>query len=754
MFRLSFYPVGGSYLTVVLVALVLLALLAIRPARERTSRRRRAVLVGLRIAVIALVLIATLRPTLVYTEVKKQSATVVMLLDRSRSMSVPDALGGRSRWEALRRSVDDAAPALARLAEDFELKVYSFDAEAHPLEPLQGKISLDETPDGEQTAIGAVLAEVLREQAGKRLLGVVLLSDGAQRALAPRDLPAQTAVGLLRPLGSPLFTFPFGQSRGLGQAQDVAVKELLVNQSVFVKNELAVSGEVRADGYVNRRIPVEVLFETSPGQMEVVAQEDLKFTADGQLLSVRFGYSPQVPGEYKLTLRASKERGELVTTNNELSTFVNVLKGGLNVLYLEGAPPRVEQKFLRRALNASPDISVDYPPVIDPRRPETRPGDLAARFQPGKYEVYILGDLDATAFPREELQQLAEAVKQGAGLIMLGGFHSFGPGGYATTPLADVLPVTMDRFERQELGKPPRADVHLPGPLRMRPTQSGLVHPVLMLAGSQEENLALWSKLPPLEGANRFRVLAPGALVLASAGANAPLLVGHTYGNGRVLAFAGDSTWHWWMHGYEAAHKRFWRQVVLWLARKDQQTDGNVWIRLAKRRFAPGELIEFFVGAQSATGEPLDDVQYEARVTVPNGKSSPLTLVPQDGQMTGSFREGRLPGDYAIEVQASHEGEPLGSARARFLVFSRDLELDNAAADAATLESLAAMTDGGESLPPEQLGDLIQRLTQQTETLEVEEETREPFWDTWPFFLIVVGLLGVEWYLRKQWGLV
>jgi hypothetical protein len=28
------------------------------------------------------------------------------------------------------------------------------------------------------------------------------------------------------------------------------------------------------------------------------------------------------------------------------------------------------------------------------------------------------------------------------------------------------------------------------------------------------------------------------------------------------------------------------------------------------------------------------------------------------------------------------------------------------------------------------------------------------YWDTWPFFLTFVGLLGAEWYLRKRWGLV
>ena len=56
----------------------------------------------------------------------------------------------------------------------------------------------------------------------------------------------------------------------------------------------------------------------------------------------------------------------MVTTNNEMSTFVTVLKGGLNVLYMRG-PVRVEQKFIRRSLDPSPDIKVDYVRV-DSRR--------------------------------------------------------------------------------------------------------------------------------------------------------------------------------------------------------------------------------------------------------------------------------------------------------------------------------------------------------------------------------------------------
>lgn len=751
MFRLTVYPIADSYLLVTVLAVALLALLALIPGRNRLSVRRRLALFGLRFGVVLLVIFAMLRPTIIYTEAKKQSADLVLLADQSRSMSVPDAIAGKTRWEVLRKVLEDAAPSIDKLSSEFEVKAYSFDAEPHSLVVEKGEVALPEKPEGQQTAIGSTLDDVLRQLAGKRLLGVILLSDGAQRAYAPRDLPPQTAASRLKHLGFPLYTIPFGQSRGLGQAQDVAVKELVVNPTVFVKNELAISGQIRIDGYVNRDIPVKVLFETSPGKMEVVAEQTIKSNADGQLLPIQFTYTPKTPGEFKLTLQVPDQSGELVTSNNQLSTFVNVLKGGLKVLYIEGGF-RVEQKFIRRALDASQDINVDYI-RIDPQNPANRPVDLAARLKPGKFDVYIIGDVDSSAFKEEELKSLAQAVESGAGLIMLGGFHTFGAGGYADTPLNKVLPVIMDRFDRQNPDEPVRGDLQLPGPLPMRPSAIGLKHFALRLAADPGKNESEWRELPPLDGAYKFRGLAPAAIVLADSGANVPLLVAHQYGDGRVMAFAGDSTWHWWMRGFESIHKRFWRQIILWLAKKDQAQEGNVWIKLDPRRIAPMQRAEFTAGAQDPTGEPLKDTEFKAQIVLPDGTRRPLTLSRQNDHVAGSFRETQTPGDYAIEIQATQKGQDIGSLKARFLVFQQDLELDNASADSATLESLAVMT-GGKSIAPEQLPDLIKELTERTATLEIQQETKKTFWDSWPFFLMIVLLLSLDWYLRKRWGLV
>ena len=112
------------------------------------------------------------------------------------------------------------------------------------------------------------------------------------------------------------------------------------------------------------------------------------------------------------------------------------------------------------------------------------------------------------------------------------------------------------------------------------------------------------------------------------------------------------------------------------------------------------------VGANSATGEPIADAAYKAEIVLPDTPGGHWPLVRQDEQMAGSFHETQMAGDYAIEVTATLKDQPLGSTRARFLVFRQDLELDNASADAPTLESLAAMT-GGQSLAPKELPDLI-----------------------------------------------
>jgi hypothetical protein len=274
-------------------------------------------------------------------------------------------------------------------------------------------------------------------------------------------------------------------------------------------------------------------------------------------------------------------------------------------------------------------------------------------------------------------------------------------------------------------------------------------------------NLAdIWAQLPPLDGANAFgaKELKPNALVLAETddAQRHPLLVAGQSGDGRVLAFAGDSTWHWQMGGFGEAHRRFWRQIVLWLAKKDEQTTGRVWIRLAGRRIARGGRVDFTVGAESAQGEPIETAQFEVTVDTPDGKSELVRPMKAGADWAATFRQTEKPGDYRIKVKAKNGNEELGTAEARFLVPYQDLELDRPAAEPSLMAQLAETTKsvGGAALAPEELPALLKRLAEKPPEVKQEVIAKVTYWDSWPFFLIFVGLIGSEWFLRKRWGLV
>jgi uncharacterized membrane protein len=370
-----------------------------------------------------------------------------------------------------------------------------------------------------------------------------------------------------------------------------------------------------------------------------------------------------------------------------------------------------------------------------------------------------LGNVDESGVTRRSWQAMADAVEQGAGLAMLGGFHSFGPGGFKGSPLEPVLPIVMGLAEKQNFGDPPAADLHVPGPLRVLPIErNGATHPIMRLAEGPA-NAALWRELPPLDGANRFDRLRFKANAEPWAegddGARSPLVVLGGYGNGRTAAVAFDTTWHWQLAGFGEAHRRFWRQLVLWLAKKDETAGEQVWVRLDQRRYQQGSRVDFTLGAEDEQGQPLADASFEVRIEKPDGTVAPVVVTRRGAGAAGSFADTAAPGDYRITVTARDGGESVGTATARFSVSDQDVELDQPAAEPTLLASLAGLTaeSGGAGLAPEELPDLLERLKAQAAEFEEEIVETITLWDRWPPLVAFVGLLSAEWFLRKKWGM-
>lgn len=184
-----------------------------------------------------------------------------------------------------------------------------------------------------------------------------------------------------------------------------------------------------------------------------------------------------------------------------------------------------------------------------------------------QFDVVVISDIGSNSFllPDEtflrsekspnRLGLVADFVKGGGGLVMIGGYLSFtgidGKARYGMSPLADPLPVTLlpydDRVERSE---GVQIDVCEPG------------HPVLS---------GIPSDWPQLLGYNKL-MEKPGATVVARVDEDPMLVVGE-YGLGRTAAFASDLAPHWapqafldWPH-----YAGLWAAILTWTAQARTQ---------------------------------------------------------------------------------------------------------------------------------------------------------------------------------------
>ena len=115
-----------------------------------------------------------------------------------------------------------------------------------------------------------------------------------------------------------------------------------------------------------------------------------------------------------ITLKVAPRKASSSSTNNEISTFVTVLSGGLNVLFLQGPNFTWDYRYLMRSIVTSPDIQVEGVVIRRPARGEASEVD-DAEFAPGRYNIYVLSDLPADYLTPRQHKLLADAVKQGGG---------------------------------------------------------------------------------------------------------------------------------------------------------------------------------------------------------------------------------------------------------------------------------------------------------------------------------------------------
>ncbi|VAX42470.1 hypothetical protein MNBD_PLANCTO03-785, partial [hydrothermal vent metagenome] len=340
---------------------------------------------------LTLILLALLAagPRLVREHERTERDSVVVLLDRSASMTMPDGGEAGTRDVQLQQVASD--PVWAQLAEQHDMLWLGFDAAAYALaerEPGQaGSLALGE-PIGARTRLGGALEEALARLSGRPISGVVVVTDGRTS-----DPPG---AGLLRELTAArvgVFPVPLGSERPL---LDLALEAADAPTSAFVGDFVPVTARLVARGLAEGTPEARVVLMDALTGTELDARPIEPDEWREGVAEVRLAARPEQAGVSRWVVRIETETSDVLPTNNERAVEVELIDRPLRVVYFEGYP-RWEYRYVKDLLVREESVRSSVMLLATDRR-YIQEGDVGLSHVPrssgewSAFDVVVLGD--------------------------------------------------------------------------------------------------------------------------------------------------------------------------------------------------------------------------------------------------------------------------------------------------------------------------------------------------------------------------
>jgi uncharacterized membrane protein len=726
----------------VAAAIAVGALITYRGITTPGALRDRLVLVGLRLALVGALLFCLFRPSLILKAAVPQQNFLGVLIDDSRSMTIADRDGQPRTQFVQEQLADPKLPLMQALSQRFAIRYFRFSSSADRLaSPADLKY------EGTASRLGPALERARDELAGLPLAGLVLVTDGADTSQGTLD----EDLASLKARSIPVFPVGLGQERF---QRDIQITRVETPRTTLKGTSLSVDVVLSQTGYGGSSVPLQVEDEG-----RIVSSQQVTLPRDGEAATVRVTFTAKDAGARLFRFRVPPQNAEQVTQNNTRDALVEVSDKREKVLYMEGEP-RYEVKFIRRAVEDDENIQV----VILQRTAEEKymrldvgsPDELIGGFPKTREELFsyraiILGSVEAASFSPDQLRMLADFVsKRGGGLMMIGGRRAFVEGGWAGTPVAEVLPVELEGAAGR--GNQPEALW-----VSVRPTRAGSTYPVTQLADSAQASTTRWNDLPKLTTVNPVTRTKPGATVLLTGtddrGTDHVVLAYQRYGRGKSLAFPIQDSYIWKMDATipvtDMTHSTFWRRLVRWLV--DGVPD-HVALTTQIDRVEPGETLNLMAEVVDPAFVEVNDAHVVATVKSPSGKTTEVPLqwtVTRDGEYKSTFVP-EEPGLYEVGVTALRGDQTLGTNTIHVRASAGDSEYFDAAMRSTLLRRIAEET-GGVFFTPANAAKLPEAISYSGRGVTVVEE--RDLWDMPIVLLIILGFIATEWGFRRKLGL-
>ncbi len=732
-------PGGAFSATALAIAMLAVVALGIRSIVIAHPTRRRT-LIALRIATGIVALLVAVQPTWSGEELERRPGRLAVLFDASRSGLV------RADSESTRT---DQARALAQRWSEREQSdhadFYTFGAALRPTR--LAAVARELAPIEDDTRLADALNEAAMEASGGELGAVLVISDGT-------DLQGG-ALSAAREEGVRVHAIALGAGVTL---EDDAIAEVRADRVGFLRRPAVVRATLRRLGRSAGPITVALMRgEETLREATVVVPEDGQAT-------VEIPFTPDRLGRSLYRLRIPTAADDAVPENNQRSFLVRVMRDNLRVLLVAGQPS-FDQRFLRAFLARDPTTDLISFFILRNTSDMTMAGPDELALIPFPTDELFhehLGSFDVVFFQNFEyapyqmagyLPRIRDYVMRGGSFVMIGGPLSFSTAGYAETPIAEIMPV----------GILPRGtdSNHAITTDRFHPmiAQDAARHPILALSPDPRANAEAWSRLVPLEGLNvTTGVHATGQVLLHHptrhdrSGGPLPTLVTGSAGRGRVVALMTDTSWRWGMttggqRGDASAYERFWDRTLRWLARDPALEPAR--IETDRESYGPGAPLRVRANLSDERYVPL--ANRELVLTIMGDAEQEIAThrfrTDAEGHAELTLEAPNDPGGHRMVVRL--DGAHDAIAEEVFIVETGGHELADPRPNSELLRELAEQTNGEFYANPNEAPDLNTLDATRVRSLGVT--TARPFANVWAF-MVLIGLFGVEWILRRRWG--
>ena len=679
-------------LPIVILSAMLSALLYFRNTKDEFPNLLKVLLFSTRFLTFVILGSFLLSPMVKAWKTEIEKPVIVLAMDNSNSMMMS---GDTASNVANNKEV--MSDVVSGLKAKYKIETYTFGSET--------KASSSPSFQDKYTDLSQCISQIKQKYQYRNIGAMLVLSDGIiNRGNNPIYESSSSTF--------PIYTLGFGDS---SIYPDMAISRVLYNKSVFIENTFPLEASILAKNRKNTVSKVS-LFQGS----KLISSQNLKIESDNQLLKVLFEVKAKESGlqSYKIVVQSFE--GELNAINNVKTVNIDVIGEKKKVIMLYSAP-NPDIAALKQVFENSEEFEVDEK-LLSEFKNNLKDYNLAIFYQ----------------FPianRQSYNLIKQAKDDGIPFMVILGsqtnlqrFNSLNLGVKIIAKSNSTLEATSilnTEFSDFIISKSIKGQLPEFPPLFVPFGQyeySNYVHPVVF------QRLGAVSTHYPL---------------IAVSERNA-------YRNAFIF---GEGIWKWRMMDFlkNKQHKDFDDFVMkliryISLTKSYQKFDVQY-----KRRLSQIEPIEFYATLLNENYEKVVDADIQMIIKNEKGEEFPFAFSKSiDGF---KLNAGQFPkGIYSFVASVNYNGKHL-EYKGGFVVDAIQLEAVNLQADFDILRKISSKS-GGEFYVKKDNKKLISKILNKEDIVNIQRQYmqfKELIKLPWIWFLLVF-LVSVEWFLRKQMG--